>query len=348
MSYVLKSFKVHIRINITSFKEHLHITPNQTARLLTTLRTTIYTLNHPTMSIKNVVIIGAGGNLGPSVLRAFLSSSFNTSILSREGSNSIFPSGLNVLRANYDSIDSLKQAFQGQDAVVSLVGGGALGDQNKLIDAAIAAGVKRFIPSEFGSDTPNPKTRAVVPVFEAKVGTVNYLKSKEDAISWTSVITGPFFDWGLKVGFLGFNAKNKTATIVDSGNATFSTTNLGIVGDAVVKALENAEATKNQYVYVSGFQTSQNEILAATEKITGEKWAVTKISAKDHIAKGKELLQKGDFSGLGQLIQAVTFGDEQLGDLKPSGLWNDKLGLKQDSFEDTIKAGFSGKLLSEV
>ena len=208
--------------------------------------------------------------------------------------------------------------------------------------------MKRFIPSEFGSDTPNPKTRAIVPIFNAKTGTVDYLKSKESAISWTSVITGPFFDWGLKVGFLGFNAQNKTATIVDSGNATFSTTNLGLIGEAVVKALENAEATKNQYVYVSGFQTNQNEILAAAEKITGEKWAVNKTTSKDLITKGNELLQKGDFSGLGPLIQAVTFSDEQLGDLKPSGIWNEKLSLRQESLEDSIKAGFSGKLLHEV
>ena len=60
-----------------------------------------------------------------------------------------------MIRANYDSAKSLKAAFQGQDAVISLVGGTALGDQNKLIDAAIAAGVKRFLPSEYGSDTTN-------------------------------------------------------------------------------------------------------------------------------------------------------------------------------------------------
>lgn len=300
------------------------------------------------MSIKNVIIIGAGGNLGPSVLKAFLSSSFNTTILSREGSSSTFPSGVKVLRANYDSVDSLKQAFQGQDAVISLVGGGALGDQNKLIDASIAAGVKRFIPSEFGSNTTDPRTRAIVPVFEAKLKTVEYLKSKQDSISWTGIVTGPFFDWGHKVGFLGLNAQSKTATIVDSGNATFSATNLGTIGEAVVKTLEHAEATKNQYVYISGFQTTQNELLAAAEKITGEKWTVDKVSSNDLKAKGNELLQKGDFSGLGPLIQAATFGEEQLGDLKPAGLWNEKLGLTQDDLEDSLKAAFSGKLLHEV
>lgn len=300
------------------------------------------------MSIKNVIIIGAGGNLGPSVLKAFLDSSLNTTILSREGSSSTFPSGVKVLHADYSSIDSLKKAFQGQDAVVSLVGGNALGDQNKLIDAAIAAGVQRFIPSEFGSDTPNTKTRAIVPVFEAKFGTVNYLKSKQNSISWSSVVTGPFFDWGLKVGFLGFNPADKTATIVDSGDAIFSATNLYKVGQAVVKALQNAEATKNQYVYVSGFQTSQNQILAAAEKITGQKWTVSKTTSQDYITHGRELLSKGDFSGVGPLILAVTFGDDQLGNLEKSGLWNEKLGLEKDSFEESIKAAFAGKLLHEV
>ncbi|KAH6618675.1 isoflavone reductase family protein [Boeremia exigua] len=300
------------------------------------------------MSIKNVVIVGAGGNLGPSILKAFLESSFTTSVLSREGSDSTFPSGVKVLRADYDSVDSLKQALQGQDAVVSLVGGNALGAQNKLIDAAIAAGVKRFLPSEYGSNTPDPKVLAAVPVFAGKIGTVDYLKSKENVISWSSVITGAFFDWGLKASFLGFDAQSKTATIVDGGDVTFSATNLKFVGEAVVKVLENAEATKNQYIYVSGFQVSQNEILAAAEKITGERWTTNKVSSKDLVAKGNELLQKGDFSGIGPLLQAVIFGDHKLGDLKPSGLWNEKLGLKQESLEDSVKAGLSGKLLHEA
>lgn len=295
------------------------------------------------MSIKNVIIIGAGGNLGPSILDAFLKeSSFHTTVLSRQGSKSTFPSGVKVIHADYDSNTSLKDAFHGQDAVISLVGGTALGDQNKLVDAAIAAGVKRFIPSEYGSNTPDKRTRDIVPVFEAKISTVNYLKSKESAISWTSIITGPFFDWGLKVGFLGFNGSSKTATIFDGGKATVSSTNLHQIGIATVKALEKADLTKNQYVHVSGFQTSQNEILAAAEEISGAKWTVNHVSTKDHIEEGRAKLQKGDFSGIGNLIVGATFGaEEQLGDFSSEGLWNDKLGLPKESFEETIRAALS-------
>jgi hypothetical protein len=292
------------------------------------------------MSIKNVIIIGAGGNLGPSILDAFLKeSSFNTTVLSRQGSKSTFPSGVKVIRADYDSLDSLKEAFQGQDAVISLVGGTALGDQDKLIDAAIAAGVKHFVPSEYGSNTPDKRTRDIVPVFEAKFNTVNYLKSKEKEISWTSIVTGPFFDWGLKVGFLGFDGKSKTATLFDDGEAVFSATNLHQIGVTTVKALEHADLTKNQYVYVSGFQTTQNEVLAAAEKVTGAKWTVNKASAKEHIEQGRTKLQSGDYIGIMFLIQGATFAkDQQLGDFSSEGLWNEKLGVPKEGLEETIKA----------
>lgn len=292
------------------------------------------------MSIKNVIIIGAGGNLGPSILDAFLEeSSFDTTVLSRQGSKSTFPLGVKVVHADYDSVSSLKDAFQGQDAVISLVAGGAIGDQDKLIDAAIAAGVKRFIPSEFGSNVPDKRTRDIVPVFEPKYQTVNYLKSKESEISWTSVINGPFFDWGLKVGFLGFNFSNKTATLYDDGKAHFTGTNLHQVGLALVKALEKADLTKNQYVYISSFRTTQQEILAVAEKATGSKWTITNVDAKEHIKQGRAKFDKGDFTGIHALIVGATFSVEnELGDYSSEGLWNEKLGLPKENLEDTIKA----------
>ncbi|CAO2651073.1 Nn.00g093700.m01.CDS01 [Neocucurbitaria sp. VM-36] len=291
------------------------------------------------MSIKNVIIIGAGGNLGPSILDAFLKSSFNTTVLSRQDSKSTFPSGVKVVRADFESISSLKDAFQGQDAVISLIAGVAIGDQNKLIDAAIAAGVKRFVPSEFGSNVPDKRTRDIVPVFEGKYQTVNYLKSKESEISWTSVINGPFFDWGLKVGFLGFNFSDKTATLFDDGKAHFTGTNLEQIGLALVKSLEKADLTKNQYVYISSFRTTQREILAVAEKVTGSKWTVTNVDVKEYIKQAQAKLEKGDFSGIPALIVGATYGVEnELGDFSSEGLWNEKLGLPKENLEDTIKA----------
>ena len=65
-----------------------------------------------------------------------------------------------------------------------------------MIDAAVKAGVKRFVPSEFGCDTRNEKAMTLLPRhFKGKLETVQYLKEKEkDDLTWTSFVTGPFFD----------------------------------------------------------------------------------------------------------------------------------------------------------
>ncbi|PSN58914.1 NAD(P)-binding protein [Corynespora cassiicola Philippines] len=298
--------------------------------------------------IKNVVIVGAGGNLGPTILQTFLeSSSFNISVLSREGSSSTFPPGVNVIRANYQSIDSLKSVLIGQDAVISLVGGNSLGDQKKLIDAAISAGVKRFIPSEFGSNSVDERVRAIVPFLAAKTGTVDYLKSKESIISWTSVITGPFFDWGFKIGFFGNDVSSNTFTMIDGGDAVTTTSTLHQIGLTLVKVLEKADESKNQYVYVASFNLSQKEILTATEKMAGLKWTIMNVTSKDLQESGNSKLERQDFSGIIDLIQAVAFNEAGYGDHRKIGLWNRKLGLPEEDFEDVLRISLAGKLVGE-
>jgi len=286
---------------------------------------------------KNVAIFGAGGNLGPAILNAFLAApEFNVTVISRQESKSTFPDNVKVVRADYTSLDSLTQALKGQDAAVSVVGGMALGDQNILVDAAIAAGVKRFLPSEYGSNVLDPRVTTVVPVLQAKVGIVQYLKSKGDAIEWSSIITGAFFDWGLKVGFvLSLDHKAKTAKLIDGGEAPFSTSTLAQIGRAAVATLTHAAETKNQYIFIDSFTKSEIEILAEVEKATGENYEVIDVKSEDLKATGRAKLQKGDFSGIADLIKSVAFGE--WGDLRPAGLWNEKLGLPKEDFAEVVK-----------
>ena len=95
---------------------------------------------------------------------------------------------------------------------------------------------------------------------------------------------------------------------------------------------------------VSSFETSQNVLLEKAEKITGEKWTVENVSSKEWRAAGFKKLEENDHSGIFNLIQAVVLGDEGLADHRPFGLWNDKLGLEKEDFDESVKAGFSGKL----
>ena len=65
-----------------------------------------------------------------------------------------------------------------------------------FIDAAVKAGVKRFIPSELSTNTLSDAVRQLVPVFGAKKAILDYLKDRESSgLTWTGLSGGLMLDW---------------------------------------------------------------------------------------------------------------------------------------------------------
>jgi hypothetical protein len=62
-----------------------------------------------------------------------------------------------VICLDVSNAESLKKAFTGVDVVVSTISGGGFAVQGNLLTAAKEAGVKRFVPSEFGVDITKSK-----------------------------------------------------------------------------------------------------------------------------------------------------------------------------------------------
>ncbi|KAJ4142989.1 hypothetical protein NW765_000127 [Fusarium oxysporum] len=291
------------------------------------------------MSYKSVVLLGASGNLGKLTLQTFLDSDLSVTAVIRTTSQATFPEGINVVKSDFN-VESLSKVFEGQDAVISLFPILSLEAQAIAIEAAIAAGVKRFIPSEYGSDSTNPDVIAAVPFFEAKKKYLDYLKSREDAISWTGLITGPFFDWGLPMGIWGFDLINKKAQLFDGGNTKFTASNGAQVGRALVAILANPAKTANKLVSVESFTTTQSEVLAVLEKATGTEWARTEIPVEEVRAEAFKLLSEGDVANGGaKAIASVVFGKEALEDHTHLGTaqWNKELGLPSETVEATVQ-----------
>ena len=245
--------------------------------------------------IRTVALAGASGNLGPAILDQLLAVDFTVTILTRAESKSTFPSGVKVVPVDYDSLDSLTSALKGHDAFVSTLASTALDVQIRLIDAAIAAGVKRFIPSEFGSDTRNELTRKF-PVFAGKVRIQEYLekKSKEnDDFTYTCVMTSAFFDWCLKLGFLLGNEA------YDGGERRFSTTRLETIGKAVAAVLKKPQETSNRDVYVHDAVVTQKQLA----KMSGKKWDAEETST--------EVIERNAYAELGKAqpdLHSAMFG----------------------------------------
>jgi len=294
------------------------------------------------MAIQKVVLIGAGGNLGPHILQGLLDAKFDVTIVARKSSTSKFPSGVKVVSVGDEyPYSEVVSVFKGQDAVISTIAGMATTVQKTLIDAAVEAGVQRFIPAEFGSEV-NEAEAEKNPIFLPKLEIRRYLQSKESAgLTWTGVANNAFFEWGLEVGFLHFDIKNRKADIWEDGAFKFRTSTWHTIGTATAGALKNPEATKNRMIHVQTFQVSQNELLAELEKATGSKWEVQKIDGKKFTEENEKKVAQGDIGAGYNLIWAHIVGG---GDY-PEGtvLDNDALGVQKEDLSGVISRVVKGQ-----
>jgi hypothetical protein len=176
---------------------------------------------------------------------------------------------------------------------------------------------------------------------------VKYLKTKEPVgLSWTAICVGGFFDWGFKFPRLMFwNLPARKATILDGGDTEFEVTNIDQIGRAVAASLmpEHFEETKNQYIYVNSFTVTQNQVLGSSERLTGDKFEVTKAIAREVSNMGLEKLKLGPklveydhgiyADGTFEVIMTAICGYGGFNHFSMTqGLWNKKLGLPEEDF----------------
>ncbi|RHZ46911.1 aromatic alcohol reductase [Aspergillus thermomutatus] len=290
---------------------------------------------------KNVALVGASGSIGKIILHGLLASAkFNITVLSRKESEATFPAGVTVRKTDYSEAD-LEAAFKGQDVVISALGAMGFGEQKKLVDAAVRAGVQRFLPSEFSASSQDEAVLHLLPLFEQKKELIEYLKTKEtEGLSWTGIATAMLLDWGMENGFLEFDIANRTATIWDGGNTSFTLTNEKQLGEAVVSVLQHPQETSNKYLYIASVETTQNSILAALEENTRTKWTVNATTTEEQVGEGVRKLDAGDFSGAFTLVRATSFGNIpglRANYAKDETLANGILGLELESVKDTVE-----------
>lgn len=303
------------------------------------------------MPIQNVALIGASGTLGPSLLHALQSHhTFTPYVLNRQTSKSIYPKTRVITipdDLNPQEIASLLRD-KSIDALVIAIAGGYVEEQKKLIQAAYEGGVKRVIPADFGScDSDDERTVRLLPLMKGKKGIREYLQSLEvkerdgeeggrGSLSWTSLITGHFFDWGLSTELLKFDVARRKAYIIDGGDVKFSGSNLSFIGAAVVKILEKEEETKNKLLYIHSHYVTQNEITDVLEKVTGDKFERIPQDSKKQIEDARPKMLEGDHDSEEEIVavHGIVASDWE----GKEGFANELLGLDLLSLEDTVKA----------
>jgi hypothetical protein len=297
------------------------------------------------MSITNVALIGGTGTLGAPVLKALRTSEYNIFVINRQTSKSVYPRTQVITVPDDLNVDEVAQALREKeiDALIICIAGSHVDSQKKLIDAAFKGGVKRVMPAEFGScDSADDKTNEILPLMKGKKDVRDYLltvqdKARDDAekLTWTSLVTGHFFDYGLTCDLLKFDVKGRKAYLLDGGNVKFSGSNLGFIGKAVIKILDKPQETANKLLYVHSHHVTQLEVLEALEKVTGDKFERIDQDSEEELKVARPKMLDGDGEAREEVVAVwgVVASDWK----GKKGFANELLGLQEEDLEDTIR-----------
>lgn len=267
---------------------------------------------------------------------------YEITVLKRIGSDSVIPHPVKVIEVDYNSLESLTSAVKGQDVVICTLAYIGPEIQKRLVEASVAAGVKRFLPGEFGSVVNEATSK--LPVFGSKVEVEQQLEAyaRDSKITYTYLFNGPFLDWGLKMGFI-LNMAQYKPEIYDGGDNLFSTTTMETVGKAVSAIITHYEETKNRAVFIQDTLTSQHKLLAIAKKLTpGKTWETVPVDTVEMKAHSDANVGKGvfDLNTMYAYLYVANFGTEKAYGAHFQKLDNELLGLKEkteDEIEEIVK-----------
>lgn len=230
-----------------------------------------------------ILVIGGTGYIGKFVVEASAKAGHPTSVLVRESTvadpvkgklvQSFKNSGVTLVHGDLYDHESLVKAIKQVDVVISTVGNMQIPDQTKIIAAIKEAGnVKRFFPSEFGTDV--DRQNAVEPAGSAFAGKKQIRRAIEaEGIPFTYVACNCFAGYFLPtlVQPGATSPPRDKVTILGDGNPKAVFNEEHDIGTYTIKAVDDPR-TLNKILYIKPPKNtcSFNELVSLWEKKIGK------------------------------------------------------------------------------
>lgn len=202
-------------------------------------------------------VAGAGPTIGGRIVKALLERGASVVTLVRPSSTSISSpllEGAKIVTADYTDVKAVASVLREHkvEVLISALAYGALPSQSPIADAAKEAGVKLFVPSEFGLPTEGGKGGHLV----IKSQFADYLKSL--GIPSLRFYTGIFMEFIPQ--FTGVDTGK--FLVLGKGDASFSTTALDDVAGFSAHVLTSLPPAKlhDATFRVEGERTSFNKV----------------------------------------------------------------------------------------
>jgi uncharacterized protein YbjT (DUF2867 family) len=303
------------------------------------------------MAFQKIAIAGATGYLGRKVLSHLLTlpKIAKITVLTRNTTHYGFPSSpiLSVVSiSSYEDRDAVASTLQGHDLLISTIAGIAVENVDAhLTVAAMTAGVKRFMPSEYTLDVMHPHAISIAgsTVLAGRIRSARDLEALAEigAIEYTIIVSGGTLDWWFENGNLGLDMKRKKAILYDGGEKEVTGSTTDFIAQCVGAVVQmDQEQTKNKRIRIAEVKYSGKKLLKVFEEVTGEKWEVQEKSTNVLLNEGREAGAKGDMRGfyLGNILK-LNFDGEGAAFFEEGLSFGDGL-VQRRSLTDIVKTAF--------
>lgn len=280
-----------------------------------------------------VLVIGGTGHIGKHIVAASVHRGHPTSVLIRDAApsdlakaqllKSFIDSGVALIKGDLFDHESLVNAIKGADVVISAVGSRQLDEQTRIVMAIKEAGnvIKRFLPSEFGSDV--ERVHTVDPAATLYAGKISLRRLIEaEGIPHTYVCSNGFAETYLPsigdVTAVGAGPPSDKITVLGDGDAKAVFAVEEDIAAYTVRAIDDTR-TLNKILYMRppANIVSHNELIALWEKKAGRTFQIARIPEADLLKLIKEAAYPLNML-LSLSLSVFVRGDQANFDIEPS------------------------------
>ncbi|MET3897793.1 nucleoside-diphosphate-sugar epimerase [Devosia sp. UYZn731] len=246
-----------------------------------------------------IALAGATGNLGLRIAKALRHQDAEVWALVRPQTGedklaALIESGCTVVKVDLANPEQLRAALKGADGVISALQGlrdVIVDTQTDLLNAAVAVGVKRFIPSDYAADftkTADEPNRNFD--MRREFGTV----LDAAPIEAVSVLNGMFMDL-LAYGMPLFDLRKHSVSYWGDADQLLDLTTMD--DTAAVTALAALDPQAPRYVRVAGDQISAAGLAALGGELTGTEFDLVRAGSIAELSQAIDKTRAADPGG---------------------------------------------------
>lgn len=233
-------------------------------------------------SFATILVIGAG-ELGVAVVNGLVEQdparTQSISVLLRPATDEadaqiarwLKDQGIDIVRGDLATatVDALAAVFAGFDTVICCTGFvGGPGTQRKITTAVLEAGVKRYVPWQFGVDYDVVGRGSGQVVFDEQADVRDMLRGQTDT-QWVIVSTGMFTSFLFEPAFGLVDFDHGTVHALGSWENRLTVTTSEDIGQLTAAILAHDPPVRDEVVYVAGDTFSYGQLADAVERHLG-------------------------------------------------------------------------------